>query len=166
MSLAALLDTIQGWPLSAAVRGDIPGTEWLFPIIETLHVIALTLVVGSIAMLDLRLLGIASGNSPVSRLSNEVLPWTWSAWGVAAVFGTLMFISKADTYAGNLQFQLKFVCMGLAALNMLIFHLGAYRQVAHWDMGEPPRSAKLAGALSLLLWIGVVFFGRWTGFTT
>jgi hypothetical protein len=123
-------------------------------------------VVGSIAMMDLRLLGIASRNSAVSRLSNEVLPWTWTAWAVAAVFGTLMFVAKAGTYAANLQFRLKFVCMGLAALNMLIFHFGAYREVGRWDEGEPPMSAKTAGAISLLLWIGVVFFGRWVGFTT
>jgi hypothetical protein len=123
-------------------------------------------VVGSIAMMDLRLLGIASRNSAVSRLSNEVLPWTWTAWTVAAVFGTLMFMAKAQTYAGNLQFRLKFVCMGLAALNMLIFHFGAYRDVERWDEGKPPMSAKMAGALSLSLWIGVVFFGRWVGFTT
>jgi hypothetical protein len=56
--------------------------------------------------------------------------------------------------------------MGLAALNMLVFHLGAYRQVAHWDLGRPPASAKVAGALSMSLWIAVVFFGRWIGFTT
>jgi hypothetical protein len=77
-----------------------------------------------------------------------------------------MFMAKAQTYAGNLQFRLKFACMGLAAVNMLVFHFGAYRHVARWDVGEPPLSAKLAGALSLSLWIGVVFFGRWVGFTT
>ena len=166
MTIAELLTAVEAWPISAAMRGEQPGTEWLFPIIETLHVMALTLVVGSIAMMDLRLLGIASRNSAVSRLSNEVLPWTWTAWTVAAVFGTLMFMAKAQTYAGNLQFRLKFVCMGLAALNMLIFHFGAYRDVERWDEGKPPMSAKMAGALSLSLWIGVVFFGRWVGFTT
>jgi hypothetical protein len=166
MNIASLLTAIEAWPISAALRGEMPGTEWLFPIVETLHVMAFTIVFGSIAMLDLRLLGIASRDSTVSQLSNEVLPWTWTAWGAAAVFGSLMFMAKAETYAGNLQFRLKFVCMGLAALNMLIFKFGAYRQVARWDSGEPPMSAKLAGALSLSLWIGVVFFGRWIGFTT
>lgn len=166
MSFQALLAIIEAWPISAAMRGEMPGTEWLFPIIETLHVMALTLVVGSIAMMDLRLIGIASRDSAVSRLSNEVLPWTWTAWSLAAVFGTLMFMAKAETYAGNLQFRLKFVCMGLAAVNMLVFHFGAYRQVARWDLSAPPMSARVAGALSLLLWSGVVFFGRWVGFTT
>jgi hypothetical protein len=166
MSIAEVLSSIESLPISAALRGETPGTEWLFPIVETLHVMALTIVFGSIAMVDLRLLGIASRDSPVSRLSNEVLPWTWTAWCTAAVFGTLMFMAKATTYAGNLQFQLKFVCMALAAVNMLIFQFGAYRQVARWDSGEPPLSARAAGALSLSLWIGVVFFGRWVGFTT
>jgi hypothetical protein len=166
MTIAQLLAAVDSSPIAAAMRGELPGTEWLFPIIETLHVMALAIVVGSIAMIDLRLLGIASRNSAVSRLSNEVLPWTWTAWAAAAVFGTLMFAAKAETYLGNLQFRLKFACMGLAALNMLIFHFGVYREIARWDEGEPPMSAKMAGALSLLLWIGVVFFGRWVGFTT
>jgi hypothetical protein len=166
MNIAKLLDTIEGWPISAVMRGEMPGTEWVFPIVETLHVMAFTIVVGSIAMVDLRLLGITSRNSTVSRLTKEVLPWTWTAWVTAAVFGTLLFLGKAATYAGNLQFRLKFVCMGLAALNMLVFHFGAYRQVARWDSGEPPVSAKMAGALSMSLWIAVVFFGRWIGFTT
>jgi hypothetical protein len=165
MSIDALLKSVEALPLAQALRGELPGTDWLFPIIETLHVMALTVVVGSIAMMDLRLLGLGSRDSPVSKLSKEVLPWTWSAWCTAALFGTLLFISKAHTYAENLQFELKFVCMGLAALNMLAFHFGALRQVDRWDLGEPPRSAKVAGALSLLLWIAVVFFGRWVGFT-
>jgi hypothetical protein len=166
MNITSFLLTMESWPISSAIRGEEPATEWLFPIIETLHVMALTLVAGSIAMVDLRLVGLASRDSSISRLSEEVLPWTWVAWGMAAVFGTLMFMAKAHVYAGNLQFRLKFLCMGLAAINMLVFHFGAYRKVARWDLGEPPISAKMAGAISLLLWIGVVFFGRWTGFTT
>jgi hypothetical protein len=164
--VASILKSIESWPISSAMRGEMPGSDWLFPIVETLHVMAFTLVVGSIAMVDLRLLGVASRDSSISRLSEEVLPWTWIAWSLAALFGSLMFIAKAHVYAGNLQFRLKFVCMALAAVNMLIFHFSAYRQVARWDMGELPISAKAAGALSLLLWVGVVFFGRWTGFTT
>ena len=166
MSVDSLLQAVEAWPISLAMRGETPGTDWLFPIVETLHVIALTIVVGSIAMVDLRLLGWTSRGSSISRLSAEVLPWTWIAWCAAAVFGTLMFMAKAHVYAGNLQFRLKFVCMASAAANMLVFQFGAFRRVARWDLGEPPNSARAAGAVSLMLWIGVVFFGRWTGFTT
>jgi hypothetical protein len=168
MSIHSFLTMVQDLPLSAAVRGDVSGwATWLFPIVETCHILALSLVFGSIALLDMRLLGWRSLSNPVSKLARATLPVTWTAWGFAAVFGSILFMSKATTYAGNLQFQLKFVMMGLAAVNMLVFHFGPYRQVATWDTAsKPPGAARLAGALSLALWTAVIFFGRWTGFTT
>ena len=166
MNIEPLLKAVESWPVAIAMRGETERTEWLFPIVETLHVVALTIVVGTIAMIDLRLLGLSSRNSAVSRLTNEVLPWTWRAWIAAAICGVLMFMAKAEVYAGNLEFRLKFVCMALAGVNMLVFHFGSYRRVARWDLLQPPFSARLAGGLSLTLWISVVFFGRWVGFTT
>ena len=166
MMLDSLMKSVEAWPIALAMRGETESTEWLFPIVETLHVVALSIVFGSIAMLDLRLLGLSSKRSLVSRLTKEVLTWTWTAWIIAAICGSLMFVAKAVTYSGNLEFRLKFVCMGLAAVNMLVFHFGAFRRVASWDSQTPPLSARVAGGLSLLLWTGVVFFGRWVGFTT
>jgi len=87
MSLEELLDRIQGSSLAAAVRGD-SGWEWLFPNIETCHVLALALVFGSIVMVDLRLLGITSRDSPVSKLAAECLPYTWIAFICALITGT------------------------------------------------------------------------------
>ena len=166
MSLQDVLNFLQNLPLAAAVRGDNPGTEWVFPIVETCHVLALTLVFGSIVMVDLRLLGWTSRDASIARLTRETLPWTWTAWGFAALTGSMLFISKAVTYAGNFDFRMKFLCMALAALNMLVFHFGAYRRVADWDVGRPPRAARLAGGVSLASWLAVIFFGRWVGFTT
>lgn len=166
MSLHIILTFLQDLPLSAAMRGETPGTEWLFPIVETCHVLTLTIVFGSIAMVDLRLLGWTSRGTSIARLTEETLPWTWTAWVLAAIAGSLLFISKAVTYAGNFEFRMKFICMALAGLNMLVFHFGAYRRVADWDMDTPPTAARLAGGLSLTLWIAVIFFGRWVGFTT
>ena len=128
--------------------------------------LTLTVVFGSIAMVDLRLLGWTSLGTSIARLTEETLPWTWTAWVLAAIAGSLMFMSKAVTYAGNLDFRMKFICMALAAVNMLVFHFGAYRRVADWDMGRPPAAARLAGGLSLTFWLAVIFFGRWVGFTT
>jgi hypothetical protein len=166
MSLSALMSAIQDLPLSAAMRGESAGTEWLFPIVETVHVLTLTIVFGSIAMVDLRLVGLTGRGSSISRLSAETLPWTWTAWVLSAISGSLLFMSKAVTYFGNFEFRMKFIFMGLAALNMLIFHFGAYRLVNQWDTGVPPISARVAGALSIGFWVAVIFFGRWIGFTT
>lgn len=166
MTLASFLTALENTPVGAAVRGDL-GWEWLFPNVETIHVLSLATVFGSIAMVDLRLIGLASRNSAVSKLSAEVLPYTWIAFIVAVITGTMLFMSKAHVYFYNLQFELKFLCMFLAGVNMAVFHLGAYRHVLDWDNNlPPPTGARIAGVLSLTLWVGVIFFGRWIGFTT
>ena len=166
MTIPGFLLAAEHTSLAAAMRGE-QGWEWLFPIVETLHVISLAMVFGSIVMLDLRLVGATSRNSAVSRLSGEVLPYTWGAFICAVVTGTLLFVSKAHVYFYNPQFQFKFLCMFLAGVNMAVFHFGAYRHVPEWDEKHPPpRAARLAGTLSIALWIGVIFFGRWIGFTT
>ena len=167
MNIADILAALHESKLAGIVGGDAEGSEWVFPIVETIHVLALATVFGSIAMVDLRLLGISSRQSRVSRLSDEVLPWTWSAFIVAAITGTLLFISKAPTYWANPQFEMKFLAMFLAGVNMMVFQFGVYRRVADWDTAVPtPLAARIAGGLSISLWIVVIFMGRWIGFTT
>jgi hypothetical protein len=166
MSPDSIVTAIQNLPLAAAMRGETAGSEWLFPIVETIHVLTLTVVFGSIVMVDLRLVGVTGRGTSISRLTEETLPWTWTAWVLSAITGTMLFTSKAVTYYGNFQFRMKFVFMALAAVNMLIFHFGAYRKVAQWDTAVPPLSARVAGALSIAFWVTVIFFGRWIGFKT
>jgi hypothetical protein len=102
----------------------------------------------------------------VSQLSNDVLPLTWSAFVGAVISGALLFSSKATHYFADAPFRFKIVCLVLAGLNMLIFHSMTYRDVHNWDDDVvTPRAARIAGALSLLFWVGVVVFGRWIGFT-
>jgi hypothetical protein len=145
---------------------EIRESDWLFPTIETVHVFALVLVVGSIMTVDLRLLGFANRERPFSELAGEMLPWTWVAFLVAASAGLMMFSSKALIYYGNIPFRLKMCCLLLAGINMVVFHWLGTRHLAAWDRNEPPRLAKFAGGTSLLLWAGVVAAGRWIGFTT
>lgn len=143
----------------------ITESEWMFPTIETLHVLALTLVIGSIAMLDLRLLGVANRDRGVTQLAEDTLPWTWGAFVVAAISGVLMFVSAATSYYDNVPFRIKLVLLALAGTNMALFHLTAYRAVHDWNHTLPtPQPARIAASLSLLFWIGVVVAGRWIGF--
>ncbi|HEX4049538.1 MAG TPA: DUF6644 family protein [Steroidobacteraceae bacterium] len=170
MSLHLILQTLQHNPLAAAVRGEsdpIQITTWFFPIIETLHVLSIAVVFGSIFMVDIRLLGLTERDGTVSQISREILPYTWTAFGCAALTGSLLFLSKAEQYFHNLQFELKFLFMFLAGVNMLIFHRGVYRHVLDWEQAtRPPLGARVAGGLSIALWIAVIFMGRWIGFTT
>ncbi|WP_217430229.1 DUF6644 family protein [Sphingomonas bacterium] len=160
-----MLFQVATWIEATPLAVKITESEWIFPTIETIHVLALTLVVGSIAMLDLRLLGISTRTMGAMQLSDEVLPWTWTAFIVAAITGSLMFVSAATKYYANVPFRIKMVLLALAGANMLIFHRGAWRQVHEWNERVPtPRGVRIAAGLSLVFWIGVVVAGRWVGF--
>ena len=151
---------VSHWPWAQEIS-----TSWLFPFFETLHVFGLATVIGSIALVDLRLLSLVNRNQAVTRLSEEVLPWTWGGFALAIVTGGLIFMGGADHYVRNTAFQLKMLLLLLAGANMLAFHLVAWRNVGRWDCDpNPPLAAKIAGALSLLFWICVVAAGRWIAF--
>ena len=136
--------------------------RWL----KSLHVLAICLVVGSILAVDLRLLGVAWIQRSVSSVTRGILPLTWAAFVVAVGSGGLMFISNATKYLGNGFFIAKLALIGVAGLNMLIFHFVSARDQPRWDpQALPPLSARLAGGISIVLWIAVVACGRWIGFT-
>lgn len=144
----------------------IAESTWMFPTIETIHVIALVTVIGTIALVDLRLVGIASKGHRVSLLAKDTLPLTWGAFALAAITGGLLWVSKASSYMINPYFLWKLVLLALAGLNMMYFHLTTWRTVDHWEQDPTfPFAAKLAGWLSLIFWLGVVFCGRLIGFT-
>ena len=144
----------------------IAESTWMFPTLESLHVIALVTVIGTIALVDLRLIGVASRGHRVSLLAKDTLPWTWGAFALAALTGGLLFISKASSYVANPYFLWKMAVMALAGFNMMYFHLTTWRAVDHWELDPSfPFAAKLAGWLSLIFWVAVVFFGRAIGFT-
>jgi hypothetical protein len=137
-----------------------------FPWLESLHVIAIVTVAGTIAIVDLRLLGVASHKRSVGLLMKELLPFTWVAFATAFVSGSLLFISNASAYAHNTQFQVKMILIVLAGLNMAFFNAITSRTLQSWDeLPLPPKAAKLAGLCSLALWTCIIFFGRWIGFT-
>lgn len=163
--LSRMIDSLLEWLQSTPPAVAIAESSWLFPTIETVHVLALTIVVGSISMIDLRLLGAAQRNRSVIELSTEVLPWTWIGFLVAACTGALMFASNAVKYFGNVPFRIKLALLLLAGLNMLYFHLVPYRSAHEWHLqARIPRAGRIAGGVSLALWISIVGFGRWIGF--
>ena len=158
---------VLSWLESSQVAEGIRNSLYFFPLIESFHVFGLTMVFGTIAIIDLRLLGIASVRRPFSRVASDVLKWTWAAFGLTVSTGLLMFSTNAAVYYHNSFFRTKMLLLALAGLNMLGFELTAGRSVQRWDKNAAaPRSAKVAAALSLVLWMSIIFLGRWTGFTT
>jgi len=157
-----LLQSLQDSTLATAIREG----ESLFPWIECVHVLALTLVIGSIAILDLRLLGLASRDRSVVQTTASVLPMTWTAFLFAAISGGLLFSSNATTYAHNFHFQVKMALIAVAGVNMATYHLFLNRGADSWHTAAAtPLRARLVGGISLCLWIAIAAFGRWIGFT-
>ena len=158
----SLLQSVQDTSIASAIREG----DYLFPWIECVHVLALALVIGSIAMVDLRLLGLRSRARGVLEMTAEVLPIIWTAFVFALISGGLMFASNAVVYAHNAFFQSKMALLGLAGLNMLGYHLVVGRSASSWQSGASiPLIARLVGGASLVLWIAIAACGRWIGFT-
>ena len=163
MSIADLLGSLEASSLAGRIRNSL----LLFPLIESTHVIGLTMVFGTIAIIDLRLLGIASTRRPFSRVASDVLKWTWGAFALTVATGLLMFITNATVYYHNFFFRSKMALLALAGFNMLMFELTAARSVQHWDKDRAaPLAGRAVAAVSLVIWISILFVGRWIGFTT
>jgi len=162
MDLKPAFDVIRATPFATWV-GE---SSWGFPISESIHVLAVVLVVGSIAFVDLRLVGIVGRPSRITEMTRDMLPWTWGAFAIALLSGLAMFSSNPDVYFNNTAFRLKMLCLVIAGVNMLIFERITVRSVDQWDLELPaPPAAKVAGLVSLFFWILVVGCGRWIGFT-
>ena len=155
----SILVAVENWGLSQIIAA----TNW-FPLLETIHVMAVTMVLGSILWVDLRLLGFAASLYPVSILNKELVPWTWGAFVVATVTGLGMFITRAASHVVNPAFQWKIILLALAGINMWIFQRKICRDIEAWDnTARPPDNVRVFGAASLILWSGVMLGGRWIG---
>ena len=133
---------------------------WLYPSVETAHIAGIALLVGSIAVLDLRLLGLSRSLS-VRKLTAHVLPWSIASLVLIVPSGLAMFVAHAGDLISNPVFAVKFSLILLAGANAGIFHAGVFRNAEPWDVDVmPPMAARAAAATSLLLWISVIACGR------
>lgn len=164
MDIDAFMASLAASPLAQYISQS----TYAFPTIESLHVIAVAAVFGSISIVDLRLVGLVGNSWNIKTLTKDLLPLTWLGFVLAVITGTLMFLSNATGYWANVHFRLKFAALLLAGVNMLLFELVTARSMKDWEQSDGkslPPAVKLAGALSLLFWILVVIFGRWIGFS-
>lgn len=154
------MGAIEASSLAVAMRQWL----WLYPSVEIVHITGIGLLFGSIAVFDLRLLGL-SRSIPVRALAKHVLPWTAASFTLIVPSGLMMFSAHASDFIQSGVFVLKMGLILAAGLNAALFHAITFRTADVWDSEEmrklpPPPSARLAGALSLLLWILVIACGR------
>ncbi len=156
-----MIERFLGWlgetPWSVAFLESL----YMWPFVESAHVLTLGLFVGTTAMMDLRLLGIAFRKVPITAFTERLLPWTRIGFTIMTITGLLLFYSQPLRYYHNVFFRVKVVVLILAAINVAVFHRGVHRSAYEWDHDtRPPRAARVAGAVSLTAWAVVVITGR------
>jgi hypothetical protein len=148
---------LENTPPAAALRDSV----WVFNVAETIHTLGIILVAGTIMLVDFRLLGMGLKRESFSEVVSRIVPFT--LWGFALMFvtGASLFSAEAVKLYSSPFFRIKLVLLSLAGLNALLFHLTVYRKANEWD-GAPkaPVQARLAGLLSLILWIAIIACGR------
>jgi hypothetical protein len=137
-----------------------------FPIVVAVHILGLSVSVGLVIWFDLRLLGVSMPRCRLSDVWRGLMPWALTGFVVMFVSGGLLFAAFATSAYGNLAFRIKSAAIILAGLNALVYHLVTERGIAEWDVGvRPPRSAQMAGLLSIVLWTTVILSGRMMSYT-
>ncbi len=154
MNLIDFCRWIQTTPPGIAMRESV----WIFNVVETIHTLGIVLVAGTIMLVDLRLLGLGLRDESVPDVVRRIVPWTLSGFCLMLFTGSWLFAGEALKLYASPAFRVKLVLLLLAGVNALVFHLTVYRRVGEW-VGVPAR-ARMAGVLSLLLWIGVIAAGR------
>lgn len=157
MSLRWFADWLDTHAWSTALHESL----YMYPLIETTHVLALTLFVGTLAVVDLRMLGYAYRTTPISTISQNILPWTMVGFVIMIVTGVLLFYAIPVRTYHSVWFRIKLIAIVLAGINALHYHFRVSRNQILWDTTpKPPRSVRMAAATSIILWVVVIFTGR------
>jgi hypothetical protein len=150
----------------SSVGTAIRESSLLFPVIEGIHVLALSLSVGLILVTDLRLAGVVLRNRAASEIWSQFFPWMMPGFGIMFLTGSLLFWSHALSAYHSAAFRAKLLLLIFSGVNAAIYHLTIYRQMDQWDARPiPPWQARLAGWTSLILWAGVIAMGRIMAYT-
>ncbi|MEO5742539.1 MAG: DUF6644 family protein [Vicinamibacterales bacterium] len=150
------------WCEQSAIGEAIRNSQWLFPVIESVHLLALVLIAGSVLVVDMRLFGLGLRRQPVAQLARDTQPWLIGGLTVMLTTGILLFLSEAIKCYYSLAFWVKMTSLLLA----LIFTFTVRRKVALADESHVgPLWSKVVAVVSVTLWSGVGIGGRWIGFS-
>jgi Family of unknown function (DUF6644) len=157
MSLLSLCEWLAETKGSIALHESLYG----YPLTESVHVWSLAVFVGFSALWDLRLIGLAFPNIPVSTFNKRLMPWMIGGFVVMVISGFMLFYAIPVRSYQSVWFRVKVIFLLFAGLNVFVFGRGALKRLPEWDtMVKPPRGARVAGIASLALWTCIIFAGR------
>jgi hypothetical protein len=161
LPILSAAEWLEATALSTAFRESV----WVYPIVQSIHVLGLALFLGLTVVMDLRLVGALLRQTPVGQVMAALLPWIRWGFALMAVTGFVLLASTPVTYVTNVFMLGKFALLGVAGLNVWVFHSTAYPTVGDWGAAaRPPWRARLAGASSLTFWALIVLTGRFVAY--
>jgi hypothetical protein len=156
--LSQFVEWLAFFPSSIALRES----TWMYPIVESVHVLSLTLFVGTSVLWDLRLVGVLLKPVPITETQQRLMPWMMAGFVLMVASGVVLFFGDPVRFYLNIFFRIKAVLLVLAGLNAYLFHASpSGHDLKRWDLApKTPFRARLAGSLSLFLWAGIITTGR------
>jgi len=164
-----MLDDFIQWLGATPISLRIQEVFWIIPTVQAVHILAISVVLASMAMFDLRLLGFAGNRNSIASLSRRFMPWVWGALIVLAASGCILIIGEPKRSLGNVVFQLKMCMLATAIAATLGFQSVLKRDLAGGAADLAPAHAavaKITGLLSLVLWVGIAVAGRLIAYTS
>lgn len=160
-SLHAFCEWLANTPFSMLLQN----VSWIIPAVQCVHIVCISIVMGSVGLIDLRLLGITGHSQSISNLTSRLLPWVWISLVVLLITGALLAIAEPVRSLTNPAFQAKMLMIVIVGSLTLFFQSMVRGDVAFWELTPARRTtAKMTAIVSLLLWVGIVFAGRWIAY--
>ena len=149
------------WLGTTSLSDVIQNVTWIIPMVQTIHILSISIVLSSVGMLDLRLMGLAGKRVTISGMAERFLPWIWGALAVLAVSGAILIVGEPDRSLLNPAFQLKMLLLLIVVAVTLAFQRTVRRNAGFWDLSPAHRhSAKITATVSLVLWLAIAVCGR------
>jgi hypothetical protein len=160
-SVQAFSDWLAGTPLSMQIKT----VDWIIPTVQTIHILSISMVMSAAAMVDLRVLGLLSRRQPLAAVSWRFVPWIWWTVIVLLLSGSTLIIGEPGRSLRNPAFILKMSMLAAVLVLTLIFQRGLRHNDRFWENSPGRRiGGRLIAALSLVIWVGIVFAGRWIAY--
>ncbi|HEX4025377.1 MAG TPA: DUF6644 family protein [Steroidobacteraceae bacterium] len=162
-SVHAFAVWLSNTPLSLLIQN----VSWIIPTVQTIHILSIAIVMSSVFMLHLRIIGPMGRGQPLAAVARRFLPWIWCTLVVLLLSGTTLIIGEPGRSLQNPAFLAKMSMLIAVVLLTLFFQRGLRRDALFWDSSAGRRaSARLIAVVSLLLWVGILFAGRWIAYMT
>ena len=161
MSLESFAKWLADTPMSQVVQN----VSWIIPSVQSFHILCIAIVISAVFMVDLRLLGVIGRNQPTAAYTSRFLSWIWPMLVLLLLSGSILIIGEPSRSLLNPAFQTKMVLLILAMITTFALQRPTLKDPAYWELTAGHRmSARALAVISMLLWVGIIFAGRWIAY--